>query len=202
MSQFGESASRGRNHASLLEAKRVNAKTAVEICSIWNKKLRLAVRLRLRALLGACASRGDDAQLNDLRIASIARNRLQIRIRIIAFHLEQILAATPAPACSGQRKPRRRNLFGLEQISCLRLCGLGSVRVLDFQCRCSGLQEAGHCPSSSNYSTSLFFAARSRRCSRVYSSSSETPNNSSITPQMTSIEASKRVKLLTGMISP
>ena len=42
-------------------------------------------------------------------------SRLLIRIRIIAFHLEQILAATPTAACSGQRKGHPQNLFHLEQ---------------------------------------------------------------------------------------
>ena len=47
-----------------------------------------------------------------------------------------------------------------------------------------------------------FSAGRSRRCSRVYSRSSETPNRSRRTPHITSIEASTRATLLAGTISP
>ena len=52
------------------------------------------------------------------------------------------------------------------------------------------------------YRASLSLAARSRRCSRVYSSNSETPNSSSITPQITSIDASRRARLVAGTMSP
>ena len=52
------------------------------------------------------------------------------------------------------------------------------------------------------YGVSLSFPARSRRCSRVYSSSSETPNSSNITPQITSIDASMRARLVAGTMSP
>ena len=44
-----------------------------------------------------------------------SRELCWIRIRIIVFHLEQILAATPARACSGQRKGCPRISFHLEQ---------------------------------------------------------------------------------------
>ena len=51
------------------------------------------------------------------------------------------------------------------------------------------------------------FAARrglpsSPRCSRVYSSSSDTPNKSSMKPHTTSIEASRRAVLECGTMSP
>ena len=43
---------------------------------------------------------------------------------------------------------------------------------------------------------------RSRRCSRVYSSNSETPNSNNMTPQITSMEANMRAGLLAGTMSP
>jgi hypothetical protein len=59
-----------------------------------------------------------------------------------------------------------------------------------------------HEPGDLTYCSPLPLSARSRRCSRVYSRSSDTPNSSRSTPQITSIEASTRAILLAGTMSP
>jgi hypothetical protein len=138
------------DYQSLLRRAVTSTSNALNCVSYFNFCRNAALRLRQR---GSAASRGSTLSLslhagldcgrcsgpahhaqrgtqpNALRITAHA---LQIRIRIILFHLEQILAATPAAACSGQRKGRPRNLFHLEQKNAFGFAAGLSARDIPF----------------------------------------------------------------------